>query len=345
MTHASHPLVALAAAIDLPVGAAPDWVQLLPAEAVIATFDGRGPYRVEDMAAVAAESRQHLGRMLIDECHATDKPGSTSAPARGWITEVEARPDGLWGRVDWNAEGRQLVETHAYRSISPVLGIDPRDKKTIRSVMRASLVNTPNLRGLASLNQENSMSFMAKLAEKLGLKADASEDDILAALPGADTALQSALTEIGTVLGVTGGDTAAIVAAARAKAAAQPAEIVALQSQLAAVTTEVNTLRDGSRREKAVAFVDGAIVKGHVGVKPSRDRFISMHMADPANAEAVITGMPILGPSGLTASPPAADGVLTSLNATQIQAADLLGLPHDIYLAALKAEHAQKEKR
>ena len=54
MTKTSRPLVALAAAIDLPDSAdAPEWVHLLPAAAgEIQTYDQRGPYKVSDLAAV-----------------------------------------------------------------------------------------------------------------------------------------------------------------------------------------------------------------------------------------------------------------------------------------------------
>ena len=136
------------------------------------------------------------------------------------------------------------------------------------------------------------------VAKALGLADDAGEDQILAAIGNLkpQTALQSQLGEIGLALGVAQ-DAApeAIIAAARAKGTAQPAEITALQSQLAEVTTQLNKLKDDGARDKAVAFVDGAIREGRVGVKPVRDRYIAMHMQDPDGTAALIGALPVIG--------------------------------------------------
>lgn len=359
-TPVQHPFkdlsIALAASMSLPEGDAPEWVHLLPVTAgAIETFDGRGPYQITDAAAVIAASMSWERGIPIDENHATDlaAPKGQEAPARGWIKEMQAREDGIWGRVEWTKAGAELVADKAYRGLSPVM-ILHADKKTVRLIPRASLVNTPNLRGLTALHQEQSMD-LTKLAEALGLPAAATLDDIIAAVgklkdggkPEASIELEAALTEIGTALGVSGTDRAAIVAAARAKPTAQPAEITALQSEIATMATQLNALTEGGKRAKAEAFVDGAIGQGRVGVKPMRDRYITMHMADAANAEALITGLPILGP-GVQPSqtaPAQTGAALTALNAEQAQVADLLGIAHTDYLATLNAERAKTETR
>jgi phage I-like protein len=151
-------------------------VHLLPAGAAIETVDGRGPYRVADLARLAADSLGAGDRLPIDEAHATDlaAPEGRPAPARGWIVGLEARADGVWGRVEWTETGRQLLAEKAYRFLSPVI----RHLKdgTVTAILRAALVNTPNLRGLAALNsQEPTMDFLAKLRAALGLKDDADE--------------------------------------------------------------------------------------------------------------------------------------------------------------------------
>ncbi len=195
------------------------------------------------------------------------------------------------------------------------------------------------------------MNFMAKVAQMLGLKPDASEADILAAMsaeakadkaePARQAALQAQLTAIGTALGVTSGDGTAILAAAQAKSAALPDEVVALQVELATITTEFKALRDGGMRDKATAFVDGAIRAGHVGVRPSRDRFIALHMSDPAGTEDIIGKIPVLGPSGATLVPPvSADGTI-ALNADEIAAACALGRDPKL-LAELMADDRKK---
>lgn len=342
MPAAAH--IALMAALPLPApveGAAPDWVHLLPASGAVDTYDGRGPYHLGDIPAVIAASLSDPRGLPIDENHATDlaAPEGREAPARGWIVELQARADGIWGRVEWTTAGAALVADRAYRGISPVLAIDRRDRKSVLAIRRASLVNIPNLRGLTALNQETSMSLMERLIEKLGLTAGASEDDVVAAAApiGTDTALQSALTEIGTALGVAGSDTAAVILAAKSAAKAKPAEITALQQQLAGVTTELNTIKAGAARKEAERVVDAEIQRGRVGVLPLRDHYVTRHMANPAEVEKELAVLPVLMAGGIAALPPAA-GADLSLNAEQKAAARLLGIPEADYLKTLKAE-------
>lgn len=174
----------------------PDWIMLVPTGVgeVISTVDGRGPYRLSDPTKVATVSLQAAGgRIPIDENHATDlaAPNGGPSPARGWVFEMQARRDGIWGRVEWSASGAALMSEKAYRFISPALLLD--NTNNVMSVARASLVNTPNLRGMAALNStETNMDLLGKLREALNLPDDASEEDILAKIRERNTALQSA---------------------------------------------------------------------------------------------------------------------------------------------------------
>ena len=354
MTHRPAPLAtALASAMSLPEGeGVPEWVHLLPLGSVT-TFNGLGPYKVDDPAAVIAASMQNERGMPIDENHATDlaAPKGGSSPACGWIKELQARADGIWGRVEWNRSGHRLLSQRAYRGISPVLMHD-KATMTVRSIARASLTNTPNLRGLVPvLNQESSMDFMAKIAEALGLGADATEEAILASIGKMSEkkdddapALMSEITALGIAFGVSG-DATTILTGVKAKAGAEPTEVAALQSELKTLGTALATLQGDTKREKAEAFVDGAIKAGRVGVKPSRDRFITMHSENAANAEAIINAMPILGGATLTAAPKtdATTGLQTALSSEEAMIADQLGVAHDAFLKTLNAE--QKEAR
>lgn len=341
------PFVALAAAMDLPESeGAPEWVHLLPAaQGEIHTYDSRGPYRMADIDAVIAASMQSERGMPIDENHATDTAmqNGAGAPARGWIKELQARADGLWGRVEWTKAGAELLADRAYRGISPVF--NHLADKTITRVLRASLTNKPNLKGLVALNEETAMSFAA-IAKAVGLGEDATEEAILAAIGKMkkpdDTAMQSAMAEIGTVLGVEGGDPAAVLAAAKTAKGGATVN-TALQEEVTALASELKTLREATAKDKATAFVDSAISQGRAGVKPQRDRFIAMHMEDPSGTESLIAGLPALGGDGKpTAQPPAQGAEITSLNAEQTAVADQLGISHDKFLASLQAD-AKKE--
>lgn len=340
-----------AVAVEAADGAAPDWVHLIPAGR-ISTQDGRGPYRVDDPEALARASLPEGGRLPVDECHATDlaAPEGRPAPARGWIVELQARADGVWGRVEWTEAGRALVEGRAYRALSPV--ITHRPDGAVTAILRASLVNAPNLRGLAALHQEETeMDLLERLLAALGLPAGTTAEQAVervAALRAAQdagaAALQAALAPIAEAAGLAGdADATAVLAGVRAL---KGGDVAALQAELSRVTTELNGVVAEGKRRAAETFVDGAIAAGRVGVKPLRDRYVSMHMADPAGTEELIGAMPVLDGAALIpgGQPPAAEGAV-ALNAAQRQAAALLGLDPAAYAETLKREAAARAAR
>ena len=134
-------------------GNVPEWIHLLPA-GEITTVDGRGPYRVANMAAVMATSLKPGQKLPLDENHAIDRAEimGNPAPARGWIIELQARDNGLWGRVDWTGYGRKVMEDRAYSGISPVI-LHTVDNEVMQ-VLRASLTNAPNMVGLTALHSQ-----------------------------------------------------------------------------------------------------------------------------------------------------------------------------------------------
>lgn len=353
MTNQNPTTIALMSAQTLPhvqdEASAPEWVHLLPATSgSIQTGDKRGPYHVTDVSQIIALSFADADRLPIDENHAIDlgAPKGQPSPARGWIVEMQAREDGIWGKVEWSKEGAALVAGRAYRALSPVITHDKAKK--IGRILRASLVNVPNLRGLVALNhqeQETEMDFLQRMAELLGLKADASEEDVTTALQSrladtdAQTALQSQMGEIAVALGLSNeADHEAILNAAQASGDDDGEAIVALQAELKDVTTQLNTLQQEGARAKAEAFVDGAIAARRVGVKPLRDKYVAMHMKDAAETEELINAFPKLDGTHTTLEPPAPKDGGVALNAEQRQAAVLLGIDEKQYAAQLAAE-------
>lgn len=326
------------------VAEAPEWIHLIPSGAEILTRDKRGPYRVIDPQQVVA-SLSDGTKLPIDENHAIDLAGPRGepSPARGYIVELQARADGIWGRVEWTRRGKALMTDRAYLGISPAVIHD--GSKAIIGIARASLTNKPNFRGLTTLHQENSMSFAA-VAKALGLSDDAGEDQILGAIgdmkkPGAtEIALQSSLSEIGVALGVAEDAAPEVIVAAAKSGKGSDTAVVALQAELATVTTELNALKTEGAKAKATAFVDGAIEKGHVGVKPLRDHYIAMHMEDPARVEKEIGALPTVnGRTIIEPQPKRADGQI-SLQSEQSDAAKLLGISSEDYAKTLKDEEA-----
>ena len=263
--------VAFAASAD-----APEWINLLPAGPV-RTVDGRGPYAVASMAELIAASLPAGQKLALDENHSTDKGAALGLPARaqGWIVALEARDDGLWGKVEWTGPGRQLMVDKAYSGVSPVIA-HTKDGRIMR-LLRASLTNTPNLQGLVALHSETApMDWKAKLIELLKLDGDVDDAAIEAALK----AKMDAKPEGG----------AADPALMSQNLIGHPV-VVALQSELNTATGQIKALTEGAARKDAAAFVDNAIREGRVGLKPLRDDYIALHMEDPARAEKLIGGM------------------------------------------------------
>lgn len=361
MTRSSH--IALMASLPLPAadaaGAAPEWIHLLPAPAdgLIRTADARGPYKMGDAAQVIAASFARTDRIEVDLNHATylAAPRGERSDAYGWIVEMQAREDGVWGRVEWTDEGQRLVAGKAYRGISPVIVHDAA--KTVLAIANASLVNRPNLRGLTALNQEGAMPLKDKLAEKLGLGADASEDDVFAAAAakldakGATaTALQSQLSEIGETFGLDAGAAAAdiVTAAKAAKATADGGSqsVVALQAEVDGLKAQIDGFGKDKARAAAEAFIDGAIREGRSGVPAAkRDEYVALHMENPVLVERLVGDMPKVAAGRVIATTPPAAGGEIALNAEQLDAARLLGIPAADYAATLKAERAAEETR
>jgi phage I-like protein len=309
--------IALCAAISIGETGeqAPEWLHLLPAGELVRTVDGRGPYRVADAAALMSASMAG-GKLALDENHATDRaaPVGGASPARGWIVDMQRRDDGIWGKVDWVADPNGVPAWKQYRGVSPVINHDPSG--TVSAILRASLTNTPNLAGLQSLHsQENAdMDFRTLLIGLLGLDSDADDAAITAAIDAAkkkggdDTvALQAQLSPIARAVGLAAGADAAAVLAGVQQLKADAGDngvITALQSELAEMAGKLTALTDNSTRKDATTFVDSAIAAGRVGVKPLRDRYITMHMADAKGTEELVNALPaIKGGATLTGDP------------------------------------------
>ncbi len=346
--------IAMCAARLLPDGhVVPEWIHLLPA-GQIETNDGRGPYRVADPARLIAVSMEGEARLPIDENHSTDlaAPKGEPSPARGWISELQARADGIWGKVEWTRAGKVLVGGKAYRNISPVIAHDA--KGNIVGVLRASLVNRPNLRGLTALHQEESMDFMAQLRKLLGLPETADGTAVVASVTelhaARDTvspvALQAALAPIAKAAGAAeGADSSAIVTAIQSLSDPSkmvPASVVtALQTELTEQGKKFTTLHQQIAKDKAVAFVDGAIKALKVGVKPLRDHYITRHMTDPEAVEKEIGAMPSLNASGATIVPPT-NGQPGDLTADERKIVAMMGINPEAFKKT-KAANAPQE--
>lgn len=338
----------------LPAGqTVPEWIHLVPAGTFRGT-DGRGPYSLPENINELISASMAAGKLAVDENHATDlaaKQGH-SAPARGWIVELESRSDGIWGKVEWTQSGKALLEDHAYRGISPVIALEKNSRRVVQ-ILRASLTNAPNL-NLTHLHHSGSqdMNLLEQLRAALGLKAEATETEVLAAVTTANTAvaahsanwkkiveaaglkadakaddlvthLQSSaadLAKLGEAAGIKDGVTVEkLVTHLQAQGGTGDEKtIIDLQTRLTSLQTQV-------AKDKATDAIDKAIADGKP-IKPLRDRYIERHMKDPAGVQQELDALPSLHAGGVQPGRQAVDQTEASLDGDELQVCELMGI-------------------
>lgn len=140
----------------------------------------------------------------IDYHHATtcvEEGKCTRAPAAGWIKGLEfVEGEGLYATgVTWNDEAKAEIQARNFQYISPVILIE-RKTGEITQLHSAALTNRPRTRSMPKLIAASndirtgqdldepfpavpeSQAQLAKLIDLLGLDAEASMEDVLAAV-------------------------------------------------------------------------------------------------------------------------------------------------------------------
>ena len=186
------------------------WVQLAP----YGQWDnahGMQEVRKEDAETIVrnfADERPALREIGLpfyighpDHPSFTDRYKDTKAYGR--IRGLQAREDGLYAEVFFNEAGRELVEQRAFHGHSVNWSVVPdgRKSRTYHPVRLKSVgfTNEPQIpvQPIAIANEavdrETKQMDKTKLCNALGLKADASEDEIMNAISGMkETANQQA---------------------------------------------------------------------------------------------------------------------------------------------------------
>ena len=280
---------------------APGAVRLLPSGAFHA-IDGRGPFTVANPAAVINASLT-AKPLAIDENHAIDHAQRRGGEGRavGWIVDLESRDDGIWGNVDWTPVGRQLMADRAYRGISPVIDVD--DGKVVRCLMRAALTNTPAVLALQMFSEGIGMD-LSKLRKALGLAEGADEAAILAAAEAHARNAAAATQQFSAIAVAAGLEASAAVETLVATLKTQHSgagDVVKLTKMVTDLETELATIKATGAKDKAVAFVDGAI-KGGKPIAARRDWWVERFVADPVTTQASIDALPSINDGGVTLS-------------------------------------------
>jgi phage I-like protein len=107
---------------------------------------------------------------------------SGPVPAAGWIKELQAREDGIWGRVEWTQRAAELLARKEYRYLSPVYRYEIKTGR-LTALDGAGLTHNPNfyLQAAASRKEIHTMTLPEKIAALLGVPADCTEDEAAAA--------------------------------------------------------------------------------------------------------------------------------------------------------------------
>ena len=101
----------------------------------------------EGATAIVEAFRSHGVSLPVDWDHSSlggkYKAPDGRAPAAGWIEDILVREgQGIFGSVAWTEEGRQAVQSGAYRYLSPVLLIR-KDTRRAVEISSAALTNKP----------------------------------------------------------------------------------------------------------------------------------------------------------------------------------------------------------
>ena len=319
-------------------GGLPERIHLVPAgELRMHRQDNIKPLGGKCPMLCSFDAVDPVERVPIDVNHAYAKRGvaGEETPAFGWITGLELNLDGVWGKVEWNERGKAAIAGREYRGISAELMC--RDVEII-GIRGASLTNFPNLKGLTPLFQSatEDNTFMDKILKdllaKLGLKEDATPEAVLQSVTALVDGNTSATAQLAAIAKAAGAaedakpeailqSVTALAATATAGGADEKA-VAALKAELQTVATELATFKGAAAKDKATAFVDGAIAEGRVGVKPLREHYIARHMqsaTSSAEVEKEIGAMPKLsGTTIIPAEQPKDGAVLMTAEETEV---------------------------
>ncbi len=296
-------------------GKVPDWVHLLPVGA-FSGVDGRGPYRVEDAQALITHSMEaEGGKLPIDENHATDRAliSGGPAPAVGWIVELHARADGIWGRVDWTKSGRAMVADHAYRGISPAFAAPGG---VVTRIARASLTNAPNLKinTLHTTQKEPAMLPLEDVLKALGLPATTTKEQVIAHLKEMKGCM-SMHSQLAPLAGLDASvSPEALVTGLRAKLSDVSTHS---QQQIEALTGQIAELKAAGALAASTHAIEQAARTKVISAETKAD-LITLHTTNPQAAERIITGLQDVPTSGLnlhTRTVPSAGGSASEITA------------------------------
>lgn len=337
-----HDLIRHTAALTTEVAPdAPARIELIPTGA-FRTADRRGEFSLDDAAEVIATSLQAApgGHLCIDFGHGIYGSAERRSSAAGWITGLEPEGDRIMASVEWTPEGAQALRDRAYRFVSPVF--KTRDRKVVL-IEGAGLVNNPalpQLRQLASQQEDIQMDDIKKIAAALGLGDDAGVDTILTTIAASKETGDRNATVLASVMDAAGvtdlNEDGVRQLCARAGEEPDPTRYVP-KTALDEVTRQLAALQGEVSAKSVDAAIEAAKKAGKL--TPAMEGWGRQLAARDLEAfEAFAASAPVVvGSDRPTAgAPPAANA--DELTATERQICAVTGVDPERFLATRKGE-------
>lgn len=268
------------------------------------------PVAIQNMANRFNGLLGKLGRLFsgaptFEGHHDVEPDKYPNSKSYGWIMSLDPRADGLWGRMVWTPEGRQMLQNGAFKFVSPVFIGKPIGHQNGQTIFdpvafkSLALTNEPNLPLPPLANNKDHMETITSLLE---LSNEASADQILGAVRILkNSVLSPQSSELKAALTLPPDATAdQILEAARTlraqnetlanQQAARDTEFATLQNSLSTQNSALSTVqseRDGHRTARIELILANAIEKGRITLA-QRDEWKTKLEADLASAEAAL---------------------------------------------------------
>lgn len=359
------------AALTLSIGS-PDTdrkIQILP-DGIFRSNDTR-PAGIEGWrmdsdiaAALIAKVGSRTNKIVVDYEHQTLKADENGqpAPASGWLDpqSLEYRPgEGIFAAVEWTAAARGYIEEEEYRYISPVFPYHQRNGAVL-DLHHLALTNFPGLDGMAEVdtaalrasyendfqtdsNQpEEDLVERDELIRSLGLSADATDEQITAALKAASEA-NAALTALRTELDIGENDDAVIAVTAlkgQTNAEPDPAKFAPVEV-VEALKGQIATLKNDQGETEVAALVQKGLDDGKL-LPAQTDWATNLGNKDVAELKGYLEETPSVAALKSTQTqgkkPAGVDDPKTELNQDEIAICKQMGLSAAEFLESKKAE-------
>ncbi|MGY3943377.1 phage protease [Aeromonas tecta] len=246
------------------------WLPMIPA-GLFSGRDGRSWNNSDPDGMVASFDM----KLPFDVEHATEtREGNTEAV--GWIVELQNRAGEVWARVEWNAEGNELIEGKKFGFYSPAFDYSPVDGRVV-AMSSAGLTNKPNLNVPALNNQEdNPVKLPLIVTQKLGLAEDATAEQVV-------TAINAMQVQHQVALNAQQDPTKFVPAATHQLALNRTQE---LETKLADIEKgKIDSLVDAAITEGKVAPADKAMYVGLCQTEAGREQFTAWCSRAPVIAD------------------------------------------------------------